>query len=305
MTVHPSGQQFPLRHGTTEAVITEVGAGIRTFRVGDVEVLDGFEADEMCSGGRGQTLLPWANRVADGQYSWQGKDYQLPLSEPLHHNAIHGLTRWASWELIDLRVDRATLRHLLHPQPGWPFPLLCEIAYVVGEGSLSVTTTVTNLGARDCPISAGAHPYLSAGGGLVDECVLEVPGDTLIPVDARGLPTEQRPVAGSEDFRVPRRIGDQVIDVGYGGLRRGADGRTVARLARPDGVVLNLWAGPGYRYLQVFTGDTLPADRRRRGVALEPMTSPANALASGVDLDRLSPGQALSLTWGVSLVPEP
>ena len=74
-------------------------------------------------------------------------------------------------------------------------------------------------------------------------------------------------------------------------------------LFSPDGAVLHLWAGAGYRYLQVFTGDTLSEDRRRRGIAVEPMTSPANALASGVDLDRLAPGQSLSLTWGVSLVP--
>ena len=40
-----------------------------------------------------------------------------------------------------------------------------------------------------------------------------------------------------------------------------------------------------------YTGDTLdPVDRRRRGIAIEPMTCPPNALRTGTDLIRLDPG---------------
>jgi aldose 1-epimerase len=49
---HPSGQQLVLRHADAEAVVTEVGGGIRAFRVGDVDVLDGFPVDRMCDGAR-------------------------------------------------------------------------------------------------------------------------------------------------------------------------------------------------------------------------------------------------------------
>jgi aldose 1-epimerase len=51
----------------------------------------------------------------------------------------------------------------------------------------------------------------------------------------------------------------------------------------------------------VYTGDTLePADRRRTGIAIEPMTCPPNAFRTGVDLIELEPGATWRGTWGIS-----
>ena len=61
---------------------------------------DGFAADEMSSGGRGQLLMPWPNRVRDGAYSFDGRDLQLALTEPRRSNASHGLARWAAWRAV-------------------------------------------------------------------------------------------------------------------------------------------------------------------------------------------------------------
>ena len=54
----PSGRQIRLVHGEQEAVVTEVGAGLRTYTANGAGVLDGFGETEMCSGGRGQVLMP-------------------------------------------------------------------------------------------------------------------------------------------------------------------------------------------------------------------------------------------------------
>lgn len=297
---HPSGQQFVLSTSGSRAIVTEVGGGIRQLTVDGVEVLDGYGVDDMCDGARGQTLLPWPNRVADGRYTWDGADYQLALTEPDRHNAIHGLTRWANWELIELQTDRVHLRHRLHPQLGWPFTVRCDLRYALRQDGLEVTTVLTNLGTTPCPVAAGAHPYLSAGEGLIDSCRLALKGDTILPTDRRGIPTGSRPVAGTPlDFRDPRVIGAEKIDLTYTDLHRDPSGAALVDLERPDGVRLRLWAGEGYGYLEVFTGDTLAPDRRRRGLGVEPMTSPPNALQTGCDLLRLQAGESVELTWGV------
>src|SRR4051812_15833064 len=59
----PSGKQFFLQLGSSTAVVTEVGAGLRSYCAGGVELLDGYGVDEMCSGARGQTFIPWPNRI--------------------------------------------------------------------------------------------------------------------------------------------------------------------------------------------------------------------------------------------------
>jgi hypothetical protein len=58
----------------------------------------------------------------------------------------------------------------------------------------------------------------------------------------------------------------------------------------------------GYPYVELFTGDSVPhphPQRRRRGLGVEPMTAPPNALQSGTDLTRLEPGAATSTSWGL------
>jgi hypothetical protein len=39
-----------------------------------MELTDGYGVGEMCSGARGQTLIPWPNRLRDGRYLWVGDD---------------------------------------------------------------------------------------------------------------------------------------------------------------------------------------------------------------------------------------
>ncbi len=62
-----------------------------------------------------------------------------------------------------------------------------------------------------------------------------------------------------------------------------------------------IWAGPGYGWLQVFTGDTLEPARQRRALAIEPMTCPPNAFVSGVDRLMLEPGDSVTHTWGIQV----
>ena len=116
--VAPSGEQLELSSGAQRAVVVEVGAGLRRYAVGERDVLDGYAADEMCSSGRGQVLMPWPNRIEDGSYEFDGRRHQLPLTEVEAGNAIHGLVRWATWTVAERERERVVLEHVLHPEPG-------------------------------------------------------------------------------------------------------------------------------------------------------------------------------------------
>jgi aldose 1-epimerase len=56
-----------------------------------------------------------------------------------------------------------------------------------------------------------------------------------------------------------------------------------------------------YQFVELYSGDTLAPDRRRRGLAVEPMTCAPNAFQSGDGLIRLEPEATLSSSWGVRL----
>jgi aldose 1-epimerase len=296
----PSGGQTTIVHGPWEATVVEVGGGLRTLSRDGVPLLDGYAEDEMASGGRGQPLMPWPNRLAGGSYEFGGRRMQAPLSEPSAGNAIHGLVRWSNWTAGARAADRVTMTLRLNPQPAYPFALDLALDYALGDDGLAVTLTARNAGGGPAPFGAGFHPYLTAGTGRVDEASLSVPADRWLPAGPDGIPTgERRPVGGELDLRAGRRIGDSVLDTCFTGLARDAEGRATVALRGPARGVA-LWMDAGFPFAMVFTGDTLAPDRRRRGLAVEPMTCPADAFNSGDGLVVLAPGERLTGSWGVT-----
>ena len=267
--INPSGEQYKIAHGDQRAVAVQVGGGLRTYSLGGRAIVDGFAADEMCHAARGHVLAPWPNRIAEGEYEFDGQAHRLPLTEPEASNAIHGLVRVLPWRVVEHEPDRVLLELLLYPQEGYPFTLLLRNEYRLGDGGLEGWTSAENIGREACPFGLGHHPYLLAPTGAVDDVVYQLPG------------------------REPERVGAAQLDDTYGDLERDADG--VARV-RVDGTTV--WMDSNYGYVLLFTGDRPDVDRR--SLAVEPMTCPANAFRTGEALIRLEPGDRFEARWGIA-----
>jgi aldose 1-epimerase len=298
----PSGRQFEIELGDQRVVVVEVGGGLRSYSVGGADVLDGYAADGTCTSGRGQVLIPWPNRIEDGRYDFDGASHSLPLNEVPNRNAIHGLVRWAAWTEAEHEPHRVVVAHVVHPQPGYPFSLSLSIDYSLTDAGLTVRTTATNAGDRDCPYGCGAHPYLTVGSATVDTLELRIPAGTVLQSDERSLPTGSAPVAGTDyDFRTRRPIGGLVLDNAFADLERDADGVARVELRDPEtGAGRTLWMDGAYPYVMVFSGDPLP-DVARRALAVEPMSCPPNAFRSGERVIRLAPGESHTAAWGISV----
>jgi aldose 1-epimerase len=297
-----TGAQHDIAAGDYRATVTELGAGLRRLSYRGQPVIREYAADEMPPAGAGQLLAPWPNRVDRGSYSFGGAAYQLNLTEPAAGNAIHGLTRFANWALASRAGDRVDLAHVLHAQPGYPFCLALTASYQLSaDEGLTVTVTARNDGSAAAPYGTGSHPYLIAGPGLVDDWELGLPAARWLPADSRGIPSgpPQDVTGTSFDFREAHPVGGTQLDHALTGLARDYAGRAWALLAAGPSRRLRLWAGPGYDWLQVFTGDPLGPAQRRRALAVEPMTCPPNAFVTGEDLVTLAPGQSVTHSWGI------
>ena len=300
--IPPSGQQYVLTSGDQRAVVTEVGAGLRAYTVGDRDVVDGFAADEMSSVGRGQVLLPWPNRIEDGQYEFGGRIHQAPITEPARNNAIHGLTRWVNWTPVEQARDHVLMSLVLHPQDGYPFTLRLDVDYRLSANGLTVKTTASNVGREAAPFGAGHHPYITVG-TLIDQALLKMPALLRLEAIDRLIPTGRLlPNRGTAfDFLEARAIGSLCMDTAFANLIPGGDGLIRVHLEGPGGDPrVTLWMEPVYQFLMVFTPDAIPeVARRRRSIAIEPMTCAPNAFRSGDGLIVLQPGQSWSGTWGI------
>ncbi len=295
----PSGEQIAIAHGDQRAVITEVGATLRTYVQSGVPVVEGFAADEVPAGAHGQILFPWPNRMGNERWAFSQRDAEPVVDDVAHRTAIHGLVRWRPFRVESVNQNRCVLSLLLHPSPSYPFVIELAIAYHLGSMGLTVTTTVTNRDEVPIPFGVGFHPYLAVTTPTIEGAELCVPARAFVDVDARQLPTGViLPLAGHpRDFVRPKSVSGHELDVTYTELLRDDFGLATVSLVDREGGAVELSMDRNFPYVQVYTGDDLPHGRRRTSVAVEPMTCPPDALHSGKDVVVLEPGQHWAGSW--------
>ena len=299
----PSGAQFPIAFGEHRATITEVGANLREYAVGDRDVITGFGLHEIAPASHGAVLIPWPNRLTDGQYSYGGVAYQVPLTEPSTRTALHGLGSWERWTLIAHDDASVTLELALVPVPGYPFAVRVQVTYSLSVAGLHVRAVATNEGELPAPYGIGFHPWLSPGDSALDACTLRLDATTRVQTNERLLPTGTEPAAGDFDFRTPQALKGIVLDDAYLDVLRDPNGLSWTLLEAPDGHTAAIWMDESMDTWQVCTGDALsnPAVRRT-GLAAEPMSCIADAFRTGERLVHLAPGDKHEVVWGATLL---
>ena len=246
----------------------------------------------------GKVLAPWPNRIRDGRYTWDGEDHETAITEPATGTALHGLVCWQEWRVVGAPTSaRLALGTDVYPRPGYPYRLgLTLVADLDAHVGLAVTITARNLGEVDAPYGVAFHPYLRCGEGPIDDCVLDLPAETVVTVDHRLLPTGTAPASSeSLDFTTGAAIGARSIDHAVSGLPANGWEASLHRPGMPFRTVVRSDTG----WVQLYTGDYL----HRAGLAVEPMSCPPDAFNSGDGVVRLGPGERHALT--VALAAEP
>lgn len=297
--MHLSGMTYSLTHGAYAADIASVGASVRTLTHDGRDLVRPFDADQLRPAFSGALLAPWPNRIVDGRYTWDGVEHQLALTEPARGHALHGLVLWTDFTAMEHSNEHLLLLAEIPAQEGYPFPVLVEVEHRLSDDGLATTVVATNLGDIDAPWGTGPHPYLVAGAGSVDDWTLRLPAETVIDVtEPRLIPAQARSVAaGPLDFRSARPVEETFIDHAFTDLMRDDDGWVSVEVTK-DGTGAGIRWDSASPWVQIHTADALG----RTALAVEPMTCPPNAFASGTDVIRLSPDVPVATRWTIYAV---
>lgn len=264
-------------------------------------------------GSRFAIMVPFAGRVAEARYRFDGRDYDLqPGAAPGQREARHGFVRDADFAVAALLADagsaRATLSTRIRAQPGYPFAIELAVSFTLDAAGLALEARMRNTGDEPAPCFFGWHPYLRVSDGRADEWLLEVParklirtGTDLIPLAGKAA-YERSDDAPALDFRRSRLIGGSILDQEYTDLVADTDGRIRTRLTDPrTRFGIAVWQEHGV--MHAFTGDTLKRDARR-SVALEPMECMADGFnrPEWADAIRLDPDAERVYRCGVEPV---
>jgi len=296
--------EWQLLSGDYRAVISAVGATVRELTYRGRDLVVPFDAAQVRPFYRGALIAPWPNRIADGRYTFAGKNFQVPINEVDRGHALHGVVHWNRWEAAEVLPDHIGLHTAVVPQDGYPFPIDLLAEYALDARGLTGRLTATNIGSSPAPYGCCPHPYLVAGTSPLDDWQLSLPAATRLEVDERLIPTRTRPVDDVDcDFRTPSVIGGREIDHAFTGLVAADHASVAVQVVDPahdTGVELSFgrWA----TWVQIHTADRPEPENNRVGLAVEPMNCPPDAFNAPEGPPILESGATHVAQWTISAI---
>ncbi|WP_436317847.1 galactose-1-epimerase [Vibrio agarivorans] len=177
----------------------------------------------------GATVGRFANRIAKGQFSIDGREYQLPINNG--ENSLHGGELGFDkkrWTIIEQTHSSVTFfLHLHDGEQGYPGNMDVKVRYeLTQDNALEIRYEATC--DKDCPVNLTNHAYFnlseSSEDGIALKHHLKVEAEYYLPVSETLIPTgELKPVVGTSfDFQKEKEIArdfmsdsDQAIASGY------------------------------------------------------------------------------------------
>lgn len=225
-------------------VLPELGGSVRLFTFASAPVFRTVPSGVTNSGDTGYyPLIPFANRIRNGVFSFAGKTVHQPLPIAGHPHSLHGHGWKTAWTVAEQSASRLLLTYA-HAADAWAWSYTGEERFVLDETGLTVSLAATNTGAEPMPLSLGMHPWFARRPGTV----LTASVESVWLADDTMMPTER--VAGTHFFDLAK--GAALKDVPFvDNCHTGWKGPAV--IDQPDlGMKVTLTASPNCPFLHIY-----------------------------------------------------
>lgn len=264
--------QFTLTNKAGNVIkLTNFGARITWIEVPDKNgikdnVTFGFDTfDAMVKGDPyfGAVVGRYANRIAKGKFSLDGKEYSLPINNGV--NSLHGGPGgWHSvvWESEIVKKSEFPTVRFTYSSPdmeaGYPGKMNVEVTYIWTDKNEIVIDYACNTDKKTV-LNITNHAYFNlhgAGNGNILDHQLVLKASNFVPVDSTLIPTgEIRPVAGTPfDFTTPHTIGERIGE-NYDQLIYGKGYDHTFVLDKTTDVVASVYDPASGRFMEVITDE--------------------------------------------------
>jgi aldose 1-epimerase len=264
-------------------IVPETGAGIAFGRIRYngvwVDVLRPTAEADYGNSSKNSSfiMLPWANRIRDGKFTFEGQSYQLETTKD-DGTARHGDVRKRIWEVEETHSQalRLSFDSSAHLNVNFPFAFSAQVEYTVEKRDFIIRLLLRNDDTRAMPGGFGHHPYFVRPGGT-NTPHLQVPCDRYFELPPDYMPvTPPSDIIPRLDFRMTRPVEDDNLN----DLLTGRMGDDPVRLVYPaweTEIVMSYDAL--FQHILIYT----PANEA--SIAIEPMTMASdgfNLMAKGI-----------------------
>lgn len=273
-------ESISIKSGSSRAEVLTKGAYVKSLSLEGCEVLKPTPDGIMTHGGCA-ILLPYAERVRNGTYSYDGRKYSLPKNS--EGNAIHGFLKDATLE-VKKRAEASIELGTQLAHSGYPTTLDVIVKYGISSSGFSASCEVLNAGERRAPLSIGFHPYFVGSDWKIGHaCKIEKleMSDRFFPNGAR-----REFSFNGKEFGTSDSFDDCFYFPCDAEIKTRSIRLTISKKNMPYSVVYNgKWA-------------------EGESVAFEPYTSAPDAFNNGYGLINLPTGQSYECGFDVQFAPE-
>lgn len=187
------------------------------------------------------TVGRFANRIAYGRFTLNGKEYQTPINNGKH--SLHGGSGFSS-KLFTASVEgeKLTLTYVSPDgEDGYPGTMTVKVTFWLdGENALHLDYSARSDADTICNLTN--HAYFNLHGGTKEMLSHELwlNADLYTATDSELIPVGDVPVEGTIfDFRTPKAVADKCYDNNF--ILKGGDGVQATVYEKETGILLEMF----------------------------------------------------------------
>ena len=262
------------------------GGSLQELALGNCRLIESSETLPYNTSYASPILFPFANRVKDGRYNFNGVNYQLGINQKEENNALHGIIYNKTFSVKDYSTRSNAVEVILQYnstelEVGFPFRYSIQIVYRFDKSVLSIDVTVKNNDDKSFPFTIGWHPYFSSAS--LKHSKLFFKSNQRIKIGHRSIAEDIEDVDESA-IELHNRFDDCWL----------LEDRKV-ELKTPN-YHIELTSSEPKSFIQVYTPP------KPNIVAIEPTTGVSNSFNNKIGLKELHPKESYDITWTLRVI---
>ena len=264
------------------------GASLRELTLGGQEIIKDLSPLEYSESYASSILFPFVNRVNNGTYRFQDKDYQFQINKKEENNALHGLVYNKTFKVVEPKTNNNALSIKLQykevrKSQGFPYNYCIQLEYIFSQEDLILKVCVKNTDKMPFPFTLGWHPYFVSH-NLFDSS-LEFESENKMVLNDSNITIDVE----KADVQNNLRIKNNQLDDCW----RLRSGEVIFKTPKYH---LNFNATGRNNFLQVYTPP------KKNIIAIEPTTGVSDSFNNTIGLQTLNPGKTYNKTWKLQII---
>lgn len=232
-------------------------------------------------------LFPFANRIKDGVYNFEGKTYQFEANQKEENNALHGLVFNKTFHVTQQNANEKWASITLeYNEPekidGFPYSYHIKLEYTITTTNLDLKVTIKNTDTKAFPFTLGWHPYFTSED--LKSSTIDMYSTKKLIMDHRNIATDIEDITPVRSFKIENKQLDDCWILNSGDV-----------YFNTPKYKLYIGSTGKNNFLQAYTPPRLNT------IAIEPTTGVSNSFNNKIGLDILKANETYSIKWNLKI----